>query len=79
MTCCTPQSSSQREEIDRMITKIKAAGKPSPQHQEIIKEAANYEQVVASLHSAKIEHSELLGTELTKKLKHMVKGTLTFL
>jgi len=66
-------SSSQREEIDRMIAKIKAAGKPTTEHQNIIKEAANYEQVVAALHSAKIERFELLGTELTKKLKTMVK------
>jgi hypothetical protein len=56
--------------------KIKATGKAKLEDLVMMKDASNYESVVAALHAAKAETFEMLGTELTQKLKTMVKGTL---
>lgn len=54
--------------------KIKATGKAKLEDLVMMKDASNYESVVAALHAAKAEAFEILGTELTQKLKTMVKG-----
>ncbi len=69
------QSASQREEIEKYVMKIKATGKAKLEDLVMMKDASNYESVVAALHAAKAEAFEILGTELTQKLKSMVKGT----
>eukprot|EP00029_Vermamoeba_vermiformis_P000624 TRINITY_DN1079_c0_g1_i1.p1 TRINITY_DN1079_c0_g1~~TRINITY_DN1079_c0_g1_i1.p1 ORF type:complete len:1136 (-),score=356.31 TRINITY_DN1079_c0_g1_i1:94-3501(-) len=66
-------SASQREEIEKHVMKIKATGKAKLEDLVMMKDASNYESVVAALHAAKAEAFEILGTELTQKLKSMVK------